>query len=176
MYFSTPYTDFISSMEIKINMKKEFKFSYHHLASSDELNDDQKRTIEAAEKATLKAHAPYSQFKVGAALLLNDNTIVIGSNQENKAYPTGLCAERVALFSYGAQQNKQGIKMIGITCQGDLLKEGEIFSPCGGCRQAMAEYTEIQNAPFEIIMKNGDGSILVFDGIHQLLPFIFGSK
>lgn len=157
-------------------MKKEFKFSYHHLASFEELNDHQKIVAEAAEKATLKAHAPYSNFKVGAALLLNDDTLVLGSNQENKAYPTGLCAERVALFSYGAQQNKQGIKMIAITCVGDLLKEGDIFSPCGGCRQAMAEYTEIQNSPFEIIMKNGDGSYFVFEGVHQLLPFIFGSK
>ncbi|WP_107038584.1 cytidine deaminase [Brumimicrobium mesophilum] len=157
-------------------MKKEFKFSYHHLASVKELNEDQKKTLEAAEQATLNAYAPYSKFKVGAALLLNDDTIVIGSNQENKAYPTGLCAERVALFSYGAQQNKQGIKMIAITCEGDLLKEGDVFSPCGGCRQAMAEFTEMQEQAFEIILKNGDGSILVFEGVHQLLPFIFGSK
>lgn len=157
-------------------MKKEFKFSYHHLDSVEELNEDQTKALEAAEKATLKAHAPYSKFKVGAALLLNDDTIVIGSNQENKAYPTGLCAERVALFSYGAQQNEQGIKILAITCAGDLLNDGDIFSPCGGCRQAMAEYTEMQDAPFEIIMKNGDGSVMVFEGIHQLLPFIFGSK
>ncbi len=157
-------------------MKKEFKFSYHHLASVAELNDDQKKAMEAAEQATLKAYAPYSNFKVGASLLLNDDTIVIGSNQENKAYPTGLCAERVALFSYGAQQNKQGIKILAITCVGDLVNPGELFTPCGGCRQAMAEYTEMQGAPFEIIMKNGDGSLLVFEGVHQLLPFIFGNK
>ena len=157
-------------------MKKEFKFSYHHLASIKELNDDQKTVAEAAEKATLKAHAPYSNFKVGAALLLNDDTIILGSNQENKAYPSGMCAERVALFSYGAQQDKQGIKILAITSSGDLINPDEFFTPCGGCRQAMAEFTEMQDAPFEIIMKNSDGSFLVFEGIHHILPFIFGSK
>lgn len=157
-------------------MKKEFTFSYHHLASVEELNEDQKKAIEAAEEAKLKAYAPYSNFKVGAALLLNDQTLVLGSNQENKAYPTGLCAERVALFSYGAQQNKQGIKILAIVGSGDLLKDGEFFTPCGGCRQAMSEYAGLQDAPFEIIMKNGDGSLLVFEGIHHILPFIFGSK
>lgn len=157
-------------------MKKEFKFSYHHLASAEELNEDQKKAMDAAEKATQKAYAPYSKFKVGASLLLNDDTLVLGSNQENKAYPTGLCAERVALFSYGAQQNNQGIKILAIACAGDLINPDEFFTPCGGCRQAMAEYTDMQDKPFEVIMKNGDGSILVFEGVHQLLPFIFGSK
>ncbi|PWH82233.1 cytidine deaminase [Brumimicrobium oceani] len=157
-------------------MKKEFKFSYHHLASVEELNEDQKKALDGAEKATQKAYAPYSHFKVGASLLLNDDTLVLGSNQENKAYPTGLCAERVALFSYGAQQKDQGIKILAIACAGELINPDEFFTPCGGCRQAMAEYTEIQGKPFEIIMKNGDGSILVFEGVHQLLPFIFGSK
>ena len=157
-------------------MKKEFKFSYQHLSSFEELDNDQKEAAEAAEKATLKTHAPYSNFKVGAALLLNDDTLVLGSNQENKAYPTGMCAERVALFSYGAQQNQQGIKVLAITSSGDLINSDEFFTPCGGCRQAMAEYTGMQDTPFEIIMKNSDGSFLVFEGIHHILPFIFGNK
>ena len=157
-------------------MKKEFTFSYNHLNSVDELNEDQRKAFEAAEKATEKAHAPYSNFKVGAALLLNDGTLVLGSNQENKAYPSGLCAERVALFSYGAQQNSQGIKILAITGKGEMLQTDQFFTPCGGCRQAMAEYSGMQDTPFEIIMKNGDGSFLVFEGIHHILPFIFGSK
>ncbi|HLW29457.1 MAG TPA: cytidine deaminase [Brumimicrobium sp.] len=157
-------------------MKKEFTFSYNHLDSIEDLNENQKKAIKAAEQACEKAYAPYSNFKVGAALLLNDNTLVLGSNQENKAYPSGLCAERVALFSYGAQQNKQGIKTLAIVGEGSLLKSTEFFTPCGGCRQAMAEYTEMQGSPFEIIMRNGDGSFLVFEGIHHILPFIFGSK
>jgi cytidine deaminase len=157
-------------------MKKEFTFSYNHFNSVEELNEDQKKALEAADEASKKAYAPYSNFKVGAALLLNDHTLVFGSNQENKAYPSGLCAERVALFSYGAQQKKQGIKILAITGKGALLKTKEFFTPCGGCRQVMAEYSDIQDTPFEILMRNGDGSVLVFEGIHHILPFIFGSK
>src|SRR5690554_901038 len=157
-------------------MKKEFTFSYNHLDSIEDLNENQKKAIKAAEQACEKAYAPYSNFKVGAALLLNDDTLVLGSNQENKAYPSGLCAERVALFSYGAQQKNQGIKMLAIVGSGELLKINESFSPCGGCRQAMAEYTAMQEKPFEIIIKNKDGSVFIFDGVHQLLPFIFGSN
>src|SRR5690554_729323 len=156
-------------------MKKEFTFSYNHLNSIEELNNDQRKAIEAADKAGEKAHAPYSNFQVGAALLLNDDTLVLGSNQENKAYPSGLCAERVALFSYGAQQNKQGIKILAITGKGKMLQSNAFFTPCGGCRQAMAEYTEMQDTPFEIIMRNGDESLLVIEGIHHILTFIFGS-
>lgn|SRR5690554_440637 len=157
-------------------MKKEFKFSYQHIPSFEELNEEQAKTISSAEEAAKKAYAPYSKFKVGAALLLNDNKIILGSNQENKAYPTGLCAERVALFSYGAQENGQGIKTLAIVGDGELLNPGDIFSPCGGCRQAMAEYSEMQDEPFEIILKNQDGSFMIFEGIHQLLPFIFGTN
>src|SRR5690554_6444879 len=134
-------------------MKKEFTFSYNHLDSIEDLNENQKKAIKAAEQACEKAYAPYSNFKVGAALLLNDNTLVLGSNQD-----------------------KQGIKTLAIVGEGSLLKSTEFFTPCGGCRQAMAEYTEMQGSPFEIIMRNGDGSFLVFEGIHHILPFIFGSK
>lgn len=157
-------------------MKKEFTFSYEHHSSKEELSAAQQKAVSASEEALTKAYAPYSKFKVGAALLLEDNTIILGSNQENKAYPSGLCAERVALFSYGAQKSEHKIKTLAICGDGDLLKDGDIFSPCGGCRQAMAEYTDIQGKPFEIVLKNGDGSFMIFDGIHQLLPFIFGSK
>lgn len=157
-------------------MKKEFTFSYDHFPSIQDLNSDQRKAIKAAEKAAKKAYAPYSNFKVGASLLLNDDTLVLGSNQENKAYPSGLCAERVALFSYGAQQNGQGIKILAVVGEGEMLNVDDYFSPCGGCRQAMTEYAAIQDHPFEIIIKNGDGSICVFEGIHHLLPFVFGSK
>src|SRR5690554_5474302 len=124
-------------------MKKEFTFSYAHLNSIEELNEDQKKALKAAEKACETAYSPYSNFKVGAAILLNDGTLILGSNQENKAYPSGLCAERVALFSYGAQQNKQGIKILAITGGGEMLKTDQFFTPCGGCRQVMAEYAEM---------------------------------
>lgn len=157
-------------------MKKEFSFSYDNFPSIKGLNTDQQRAVEAAEKACKKAYAPYSNFKVGASLLLNDDTLVLGNNQENKAYPSGLCAERVALFSYGAQQEGQGIKILAVVGEGDLLNANDYFSPCGACRQTMTEYVDMQDSPFEIVIKNGDGSFSVFEGIHHLLPFVFGSK
>ncbi len=157
-------------------MKKEFTFSYDNYPSIQGLNRDQQKAIKAAEKACKNAYAPYSNFKVGAALLLEDDTLVKGSNQENRAYPSGLCAERVALFSYGAQQTKQGIKILAVAAEGEMLKINDYFSPCGSCRQVMTEYAEMQDQPFEIVIKNGDGSCSVFEGIHHLLPFVFGSR
>lgn len=157
-------------------MKKEFTFSYDTYPSIQGLNPDQQKAVLAAEKAFEKAYAPYSNFRVGASLLLNDGTLVLGSNQENKAFPSGLCAERVALFSYGAQCEGQGIKILAVAGDGEMLKADENFSPCGACRQAMTEYAAMQKQPFEIVIKNSDGSCSVFEGIHHLLPFVFGSK
>lgn len=157
-------------------MKKELKIIYTEFETFEELNADQQKAVLASREAQNNAYAPYSQFKVGAALLLNDDTIIKGSNQENKAYPSGLCAERVALFSYGAQSNRSGIKMIAISGGGELLNANENFTPCGGCRQVMAEFAEMQDSPYEIILENGDGSYTVFDEIQQLLPFIFGES
>lgn len=158
------------------NMKKEFTFSYLHIPSFEELEENHKKTIEAARLAEKNAYAPYSKFTVGAALLLEDGTTIQGNNQENKAYPSGLCAERVALFCYGAQSNKSPIIAIGVTGGGDMLKEGENFSPCGSCRQVMAEYDGLQENSFSIILENKDGSFYIYESIHHLLPFVFGNK
>lgn len=157
-------------------MKKEFKFDYDHYASITELNEEQKQVLTKAEEAKENAFVPYSKYHVGAALLLEDGSFIKGCNQENKSYPVGICAERAALFAYGNLSSPSTIKMIGIVGQGDLINSDEIFSPCGACRQAMAEYTDRQSKPFQIIIKNNDGSVTIFEGIHQILPFVFGSK
>src|SRR5690554_8212588 len=115
-------------------MKKEFTFSYNHLNSIEELNNDQRKAIEAADKAGEKAYAPYSNFQVGAALLLNDDTLVLGSDHEKKAYSSGLCAERVAIFSYEAPQSTQGIISLAITGKAKMRQSNAFFAPCGGCR------------------------------------------
>ena len=156
-------------------MKKHFSFEYELFVSVDELTADQKALMLEADKAMNNAYAPYSKFKVGAAILLDNGDYVYGSNQENKAYPSGLCAERVALFSVGAQLPKRKIKKIAIVGEGVLLGKDDILTPCGGCRQVMAEFVEKQNESFEILMKNHDGSVFVFDSIDKLLPFTFGS-
>lgn len=156
-------------------MKKQFSFEYELFISVDDLTADQKALMLEADKAMNNAYAPYSKFKVGAALLLDNGDYVYGSNQENKAYPSGLCAERVALFSVGAQLPDRKIKKIAIVGEGALLGKNDILTPCGGCRQVMAEFVEKQNESFEILMKNHDGSVFVFDSIDKLLPFTFGS-
>lgn len=156
-------------------MKKEFSFEYEHYTSVSDLEESQQKLIFEAENAMKNAYAPYSGFNVGAALLLDDGSFIYGSNQENKAYPSGLCAERVALFSVGAQFPDKIIKKIAIVGQGSLLSPDDILTPCGSCRQVMSEVVNNQGESFEIIMKNHDESVLVFDGIDKLLPFTFGS-
>ena len=156
-------------------MKKQFSFEYDLFVSLDDLTDDQKELILEAEKAMENAYAPYSKFRVGAAILLDNGDFVYGSNQENKAYPSGLCAERVALFSVGAQLPNRIIKKIAIVGEGSLLGNDDILTPCGSCRQVMSEFAEKQKESFEILMRNHDGSVFVFDSIDKLLPFTFGS-
>lgn len=156
-------------------MKKQFSFEYELFVSVDDLSSEQKKLMLEADKAMKNAYSPYSKFKVGAALLLDNGQYVYGSNQENKAYPSGLCAERVALFSVGAQMPDRTIKKIAIVGEGVLLGKDDVLTPCGGCRQVMAEFVEKQNESFEILMKNHDGSVLVFDSVDKLLPFTFGS-
>ena len=156
-------------------MKKQFSFEYELFATVNDLNQEQQNLMIEADKAMNNAYAPYSNFKVGAALLLDNGKYVYGSNQENKAYPSGLCAERVALFSVGAQMPDRIVKKIAIVGEGALLANDDILTPCGSCRQVMAEFVEKQDESFEILMKNHDGSVFVFDGIDKLLPFTFGS-
>ncbi|MEX1191461.1 MAG: cytidine deaminase [Brumimicrobium sp.] len=156
-------------------MKKEFSFKYEHFISVTDLDDAQQNLMKEANKAMNNAYAPYSKFKVGAALLLDDGSYIHGSNQENIAYPSGLCAERVALFSLGAQFPDKKVKKIAIVGQGSLISSDDLLTPCGSCRQVMSEVASNQGKDFEILMKNHDGSVLVFDGIDKLLPFTFGS-
>ncbi|MDX1653082.1 MAG: cytidine deaminase [Brumimicrobium sp.] len=157
-------------------MKEIYSFEYERYSDLKELSDKRKKVLKEAEKALAHAYSPYSKFSVGAALLLNDGNIIHGSNQENRAYPSGLCAERVALFSYGAGNSNEKIEKLGIVSSGKLLNKSDLLTPCGACRQVMAEFAYRQDSDFEILMKNADGSILVFKGISQLLPFTFGSE
>ncbi len=126
-----------------------------------------------AEKAMHIAYAPYSEFKVGAAVLLDNGKIISGNNQENAAYPSGLCAERVAIFYASAQYPNVTVKTIAIICNTNIP---EIVSPCGACRQAIAEYEQISGKKIRMIMGTPGGKIYVANGIETLLPFMFGKK
>lgn len=157
-------------------MKKEITFDYEYFASLEDAPRSYQLIIEEAKKAQLKAYAPYSEFRVGSALELEDGLIIHGSNQENKAYPDGLCAERTALFAYGANHADRKIVRLGIVGDGALLGDKGVLSPCGSCRQVMAEFTMRQKDSFEIVMLNGDGSVTAVSGIDKMLPLTFGTE
>ena len=132
--------------------------------------------MKEAEKASKDAYAPYSHFHVGAAVMLNNGTVVRGNNQENAAYPSGLCAERVALFAAGSHHPGISVKSIAIMAYSEL-KEGhhQPVSPCGDCRQVMAEYEHRYGRSIRLIMEAEDGKYIVSPSVKQLLPFMFNS-
>jgi cytidine deaminase len=138
-------------------------------------NDIQNLMIQAIE-VRKNAYAPYSKFKVGAALLLDNGKIVLGSNQENAAYPSGLCAERVAIFQAGAIYPDAKILKMTITAASDTHQTTAPIPPCGSCRQSIAEYEIKQESPIEIYFMGETGTIYKSDSLKNLLPFMFDKK
>lgn len=155
-------------------MKKEIHFSYELLSSKSELNDIDQLLAEKAIDAMDKAYAPYSKFHVGAALKLKTGEIIQGNNQENMAFPSGLCAERVALFYAGANHPGIEIETLCIVAKGDFVPKSHILSPCGSCRQVMLESENRQNNPIRVILINQDDTVLIVNSAKDFLPFGFG--
>lgn len=120
-----------------------------------------------------KAYTPYSQFQVGAAILLENGEIITGSNQENASYPSGLCAERTAIFYAGAQYPNQKIKTIAITASGIYKDNLEPVPPCGACRQAIAEYEQKQKSPIVVYFMGKTGRVKMVESLLSLLPLAF---
>ena len=145
-------------------------FAFDH---PDELSEMEKTLLASATEAMRDAYAPYSRFKVGAAILLENGTIIKGNNQENAAYPSGLCAERVAIFACGA--NYPGIKILSIAITAGSLDfaSDHPIAPCGACRQTMLEYELNQDSQISVIMRGRSGKIYRCEGIKQLLPIFF---
>lgn len=141
--------------------------------SSNELEPRDRQLIEKAVQAAEGAYAPYSQFKVGAAVEMNDGTVVEGNNQENMAYPSGLCAERVAMFAAMAAHPKNTISAIAIATTHVDHSGQTVFSPCGSCRQVMVEMEQRAGKALKIILKDPDGTVNCFEGIGHLMPFSF---
>lgn len=138
-----------------------------------ELAPLEKAVIEKAKEATYKSYAPYSNFHVGAAAILDDGTIVSGSNQENCAYPSGICAERTTVFYANSQYPDKSIKLLCIAArnnQGDFLNHP--ISPCGACRQVLLESEIRQGSPIKVILY-GTSEILIIESASQLLPIQF---
>jgi cytidine deaminase len=157
-------------------MKKQLKIDYEWFDHWKELPGSEYLLIEKAYEAAKNAYAPYSNFKVGVAVLLADGTIVKGNNQENIAYPSGLCAERVALFYAGANYPGTAVKTIVVVAEGDLITADECVSPCGSCRQVIAESESRQEGEIRIILVAQDGKTWVFNSIKDILVFPFGVK
>ncbi len=152
---------------------QEIKSTLSIYDSLAELPESIQELFSAATDACHKAYAPYSHYAVGAALRLDDDSIVKGSNQENAAYPSGLCAERTAIFYAGANYPEQKIKSIAITVKSANKVIDSPTSPCGACRQAIAEYEFKQQQPIAIYFKGEIGKIYKVDSLSDLLPLAF---
>jgi len=152
-------------------MKKvELKISFEEYADSSKLNTTDHALLMSAIESVEKAYAPYSQYYVGAALKLKNGEVIQGNNQENVAYPSGLCAERVAIFYASSKYPDMVVETIAITAKAKNFKIKDAVAPCGACRQVLAEYESKQNKPTRIILQ-GDGSkILIFKSIKDILP------
>lgn len=134
---------------------------------------DIRNLMQQAIAARKKAYAPYSNFRVGVALLLDNGMTVIGSNQENAAYPSGLCAERVAVFHSGAAYPEAKILKMAITASSDTNLTTSPIPPCGACRQSIAEYEFKQEKDIEIWFMGETGVVCKSDSLKNLLPFTF---
>ncbi|WP_276498153.1 cytidine deaminase [Pontibacter litorisediminis] len=138
-----------------------------------ELTPEEQQAMQLAQEAANDAYAPYSNFLVGAALLLEDGTLFKGSNQENAAYPSGLCAERTALFALSAHHPKARIKLLAVTARRRQEQDFLPSMPCGACRQVMSEYEFKQQEPIPVLLQAADGKFYRFRSVSDLLPFQF---
>ncbi|MFV8374472.1 cytidine deaminase [Flavobacterium sp. LB1P71] len=141
--------------------------------SLEDLPSDIYDLMEQAVAVRKNAYAPYSKFRVGAAILLDNGKIVLGSNQENAAYPSGLCAERVAIFQAGTIYPEAKILKMVITAASDTNKTTTPIPPCGSCRQSIAEYEIKQETLIEIYFMGETGAIYKSASLKNLLPFLF---
>lgn len=141
-----------------------------------DLPTDVQDLMAQAVEVRKNAYAPYSQFRVGVAILLDNGKVVVGSNQENAAYPSGLCAERVAIFYAGAVYPEAKILKMAITAASDMNQTTAPIPPCGSCRQSIAEYEIRQETPIEIYFMGEVGVIYKSESLKNLLPFMFDKK
>ncbi|MDB4126685.1 cytidine deaminase [Flavobacteriales bacterium] len=152
--------------------KIELSFILAHL---NELSAQEQQLVANAKSAFKTAYAPYSGFLVGASVLLENGEVINGSNQENVAYPSGLCAERVALFYAGAKFPDVKINTVAISVLSKNFEVKDVISPCGACRQVMAEYEDKQHRPIKVILHSPTDEVLIANKVEDLLPFMFKS-
>lgn len=156
-------------------MEKNLTIQFYEFDSWKSLSHSDRELVEKAYQISQNAYAPYSEFHVGASIRMENGEVLTGSNQENIAYPSGLCAERVVLFFAGSQFPNTKIETICVVAKGDLLPFDKILSPCGACRQVMLETEIRQTAPMRVILVSQNEKTLVFKNVKDLLPFAFGT-
>ncbi|MGM9711229.1 MAG: cytidine deaminase [Prevotella sp.] len=158
---------------IQLYRMKEIKLQTTiRLAQSEELSEEDRLLVQRAIEATASSYSPYSHFAVGAALRLTDGTIVIGSNQENAAFPSGLCAERTAIFAAGATHPDQAVTTLAIAARNEAGLTAEPASPCGACRQVILEVEQRYKCPVRILLYGTNG-VYIINSVRELLPLCF---
>ncbi|MDR1876087.1 MAG: cytidine deaminase [Flavobacteriaceae bacterium] len=153
-------------------MIKTLDVTYEEYLTWDELSPEDLNLVKEARRARESAYAKYSQFKVGAAILLDNGKILTGNNQENAAYPSGLCAERTAIFYAIANYPLAIIRKMAVVA-GKEEDNSEPVSPCGACRQVLLEYESRQKKPIEFLFTGMKGRVIKFSKCSDLLPFTF---
>ena len=154
--------------------QREIRISYEEYKTIDEMNPEDRELAAEAIKAMQGAYAPYSHFHVGAAVRMSNGQIVRGANQENAAFPSGLCAERTAMFAAGARYPDKD--MLSIALAGGVMGRlgSQPATPCGACRQVMAQYQAKSGKPMSVIMISTE-RIWKFEKVDDILPLIFDS-
>ena len=154
--------------------ERQIQISYQEYKSIDEMNPEDRELAAEAIKAMQGAYAPYSHFHVGAAVRMSNGQIVRGANQENAAFPSGLCAERTAMFAAGARYPDKDMQSIALA-GGVMGRLGsQPATPCGACRQVMAQYQAKSGKPMSVIMISAD-KVWRFEKVDDILPLIFDS-
>ena len=154
-------------------IKREIKVAFGEYNDIGELNETDRQLCLEAVKALANSHSPYSKFRVGVAMKLQSGRVILASNQENVAYPSGLCAERVALFNWGANHPDDPIETMAITAQTDEFKLTKPVTSCGSCLQVLAEYEKKQSKPVRVLLYCQNGPVWAIAGIENQLPFLF---
>jgi len=146
---------------------------YTIFSDIEKLPAESRLLMEKAKAASLSAYAPYSKFRVGAAVLLGNGEIVLGNNQENVSYPEGLCAERVALFAAMAQFPQEKIKAVAVYANPMDYALNHIVTPCGACRQVLAECEQRSGDNISVLCGGTSGEVFAVESVQDLLPFNF---
>jgi len=155
-------------------MKKiEWRTTVEEWEGVESLSTLDRELMDSATAGLKNAYAPYSGFRVSAAIRMKSGKIVVGTNQENAAYPSGLCAERVAFFAASSTHPNEEIIAVAITAQSELFSVDHPIAPCGACRQVMLEYELKQENNIRVILKGAKGKIYTLADIKGLLPLYF---